>query len=85
MLAEACDLRWDEQVLDVAAVTATPRSRRRAEVARVTSTDYVSSLLDRGKERAAAERLDVTFQTADAEALPFEDDGFDCGCSRPSA
>jgi SAM-dependent methyltransferase len=37
----------------------------------------VASLLDRGAERARAERLEVTFQTADAEALPFADASFD--------
>src|SRR6188768_4392259 len=66
-LAEACDLRWDEDVLDVAAGNgnATLAAARRG--ARVTSTDYVSTLLDRGAERARAERLDVTFEVADAE------------------
>ena len=39
--------------------TATRRSPRRAAAATVTSTDYVSALLDRGAERARAERLDV--------------------------
>jgi ubiquinone/menaquinone biosynthesis C-methylase UbiE len=43
----------------------------------VTSTDYVGALLERGRERAQAERLDVNFQVADAEALPFEDASFD--------
>jgi len=43
----------------------------------VTSTDYVSSLLERGAERARAERLDVSFQVADVEALPFADASFD--------
>ncbi|MDH4289543.1 MAG: class I SAM-dependent methyltransferase, partial [Aquincola sp.] len=43
----------------------------------VTSTDYVGSLLERGAERARAERLDVTFRTADVEALPFDDASFD--------
>ena len=57
--------------------TATRRSPRRAAAASVTSTDYVSALLDRGAERARAERLDVTFQVADAEALPFDDASFD--------
>ena len=38
----------------------------------VTSTDYVGSLLERGAERARADRLEVTFQTADAEALQRE-------------
>jgi SAM-dependent methyltransferase len=54
-LAEACDLRWDEDVLDVAAGNgnATLAAARRG--ARVTSTDYVSTLLDRGALRAQAE------------------------------
>ncbi len=76
-LAEACDLRWDEAVLDVAAGNgnATLAAARRG--CKVTSTDYVSTLLDRGAERAHAERLDVKFQAADAEALPFADASFD--------
>ncbi|MDB5848959.1 MAG: Methyltransferase type 11 [Rhodoferax sp.] len=76
-LAEACDLRCDERVLDVAAGNgnATLAAARRG--AKVTSTDYVPALLDRGAERAHAERLDVHFQTADVEALPFGDASFD--------
>jgi ubiquinone/menaquinone biosynthesis C-methylase UbiE len=77
LLAEACDLRCDERVLDVAAGNgnATLAAARRG--CRVTSTDYVPALLDRGAERAAAERLEVTFKVADAEALPFADASFD--------
>ena len=80
-LAEACDLKTDERVLDVAAGNgnATLAAARRGCL--VTSTDYVSSLLERGAERARAERLDVTFQTADAEALPFADASFDVAVS----
>lgn len=76
-LAEACELNWDEDVLDVAAGNgnATLAAARRG--CRVTSTDYVSTLLDRGAERARAEGLEVKFQVADAEALPFEDASFD--------
>ena len=76
-LAEACDLRWDERVLDVAAGNgnATLAAARRGSM--VTSTDYVASLLDRGSERAKAERLDVKFQVADVEALPYDDGTFD--------
>jgi SAM-dependent methyltransferase len=76
-LAEACDLRCDERVLDVAAGNgnATLAAARRG--CQVTSTDYVAALLDRGAERARAERLNVEFQTADAEALPFKDASFD--------
>ena len=77
LLAEACDLRTGERVLDVAAGNgnATLAAARRG--CTVTSTDYVSALLDRGAERAAAERLEVAFQVADAEALPFGDASFD--------
>jgi ubiquinone/menaquinone biosynthesis C-methylase UbiE len=76
-LAEACDLRTDERVLDVAAGNgnATLAAARRG--CHVVSTDYVGALLERGAERAAAERLPVTFQEADVEALPFEDASFD--------
>ncbi|XHS76618.1 class I SAM-dependent methyltransferase [Burkholderiaceae bacterium UC74_6] len=76
-LAEAADLKTDERVLDVAAGNgnATLAAARRGCI--VTSTDYVGSLLERGAERARAERLEVSFQTADAEALPFGDASFD--------
>ena len=76
-LAEACDLKTDERVLDVAAGNgnATLAAARRGCL--VTSTDYVGSLLERGAERARGERLEVNFQVADAEALPFGDASFD--------
>ncbi len=77
LLAEACDLRFDERVLDVAAGNgnATLAAARRG--CDVTSSDYVAALLECGAERAAAERLNVRFKVADAEALPFEDASFD--------
>lgn len=77
LLAEACDLRWDERVLDVAAGNgnATLAAARRG--CKVTSTDYVPTLLEQGAQRARAEHLDVDFQVADAEALPFADASFD--------
>jgi SAM-dependent methyltransferase len=77
LLAENCQLRWDERVLDVAAGNgnATLAAARRG--CRVTSSDYVPQLLERGAERARAERFDVDFTVADAEALPFADASFD--------
>jgi len=76
-LAEACDLNWDEKVLDVAAGNgnATLAAARRGCV--VTSTDYVPALLEQGAARARAEGLDIDFETADAEALPYPDESFD--------
>ena len=80
-LAESCDLRCDEHVLDVAAGNgnATLAAARRG--CKVVSTDYVPALLDRGAERARAERLNVEFREADAERLPFADASFDVALS----
>ena len=76
-LAEAADVRAGERVLDVAAGNGNATLAAARRFAKVTSTDYVPELLDKGARRAAAERLDVTFKVADAEELPFEDRTFD--------
>ncbi len=77
MLCEAIDLRSNQRVLDVAAGNGNATLAAARRFAQVTSTDYVGALLERGKERAMAERLPVTFQEADAEDLPFADGSFD--------
>ncbi len=76
-LAEAVDLRAGEQVLDVAAGNGNATLAAARRFAHVTSTDYVPELLEKGAERARANGLDVRFQVADAEALPFVDGAFD--------
>jgi ubiquinone/menaquinone biosynthesis C-methylase UbiE len=80
-LCEAVDLRADERVIDVAAGNGNATLAAARQFAEVTSTDYVEALLERGKQRAAAERLPVTFKQADAEALPFADRCFDVALS----
>jgi SAM-dependent methyltransferase len=80
-LCEAVDLRADERVIDVAAGNGNATLAAARQFAEVTSTDYVEALLERGKQRAAAERLPVTFKQADAEALPFADGCFDVALS----
>jgi ubiquinone/menaquinone biosynthesis C-methylase UbiE len=77
MLAEAADVRAGERVLDVAAGNGNATLAAARRFAHVTSTDYVPALLEKGAARAAAEALDVKFQVADAEALPFADASFD--------
>jgi SAM-dependent methyltransferase len=76
-LCEAIDLRSNQRVLDVAAGNGNATLAAARRFADVVSTDYVGALLERGRERAAAERLKVTFQEADAEALPFGNATFD--------
>src|SRR5215469_10932255 len=76
-LCESVDLRAGQRVLDIATGsgnTALAAARRYCEV---TGVDFVPSLLDRARERAAAERLDIDFREADAESLPFPDASFD--------
>lgn len=76
-LCEAVDLRSTQRVLDVAAGNGNATIAAAHRFAEVVSTDYVPALLERGAERAKAERLPITFQQADAEALPFDDASFD--------
>jgi ubiquinone/menaquinone biosynthesis C-methylase UbiE len=76
-LAEAMDLRAGQTVIDIAAGNGNATLAAARRWCNVTSTDYVESLLARGKKRAEAEGLSVAFQKADAEYLPFADGAFD--------
>jgi SAM-dependent methyltransferase len=76
-LCEAVDLRPGEQVLDVAAGNGNATLAAARRWGEVTSTDYVPSLLQRGRLRADAEGLAVRFEPADAEDLPYSDAAFD--------
>lgn len=76
-LAEALDLVPAAEVLDVAAGNGNITLAMARRWHNVTSTDYVPTLLEKAKARAAAEDLDVSFQIADAESLPFSDNSFD--------
>ncbi len=76
-LCEALDLRAGQKVLDVAAGNGNVTLAAAHRWCEVTSTDYVPSLLERGRARASAEGLKIAFKVADAEALPFDDGTFD--------
>jgi ubiquinone/menaquinone biosynthesis C-methylase UbiE len=76
-LCEALDVRSGQKVLDVAAGNGNVSLAAARRGCDVVATDYVPALLERARERAAAERLDLEFREADAEALPFQDGSFD--------
>ena len=77
LLCEAVDVGGGERVLDVAAGNGNATLAAARRFAHVTSTDYVPALLDGGRRRAEAEGLQITFEEADAEALPYQDASFD--------
>ena len=76
-LAETADFRPGSRILDVAAGNGNATLAFARRWCDVVSTDYIDQVLDDGRRRAAAEKLDVEFQVADAQNLPFEDDEFD--------
>jgi len=76
-LCEALDIRSGQKVLDVAAGNGNATLAAARRWCEVVSTDYVPSLLERGRSRAAADGLSIEFKEADAEALPFADASFD--------
>jgi ubiquinone/menaquinone biosynthesis C-methylase UbiE len=81
-LAEALEIVPDERVLDVACGSGNGAiSAARRSWGNTVGVDYVPSLLERGRERAAAERLEVEFVEGDAQDLPFEDGSFDVAMS----
>src|ERR1700761_8917937 len=77
-LAEALQLLPDERVLDVACGSGNGAiAAARRTWGGTVGCDFVPALLERGRERAAAERLEVECVEADAQDLPFEDASFD--------
>ena len=77
LLCESIGLKAGETVLDVAAGNGNVTLAAARRFCKVISTDYVSSLLDQSERRAQAEGLSIEYQTADAEALPFNENQFD--------
>lgn len=80
-LCEAVDLRAGEKVLDVAAGNGNASLAAARCFAEVTSTDYVPTLLSLAQDRAEADHLEIRFEVADAEKLPFQSGTFDVALS----
>jgi SAM-dependent methyltransferase len=76
-LVAACDVGVGDRVLDVAAGDGNVAVAAAGTGARVTATDFAPGLVAAGRARSEALGLDVRWQEADAEALPFADGAFD--------
>ncbi len=76
-LCEAMDILPGRRLLDVACGAgngAIAACRRNVEAV---GLDYVPALLERARQRAAAEDYEIEFVEGDAQELPFEDGSFD--------
>jgi SAM-dependent methyltransferase len=76
-LTDAADLHAGWRVLDVATGSGNAAIAAARLGCTAVGVDYVPSLLERGRLRAAAEGLPVELLEGDAEALPFPDASFD--------
>jgi SAM-dependent methyltransferase len=76
-LCDAVDLRAGERVLDVATGSGNTAIAAARRLCQVLGTDYVPDLLERGRTRATAEELAITFEAGDAEDLPVADGSYD--------
>jgi SAM-dependent methyltransferase len=76
-LAAAADIRPAMKVLDVAAGNGNFAMAAAQRGAHVTATDLTPKMIELGRARTLAEGLDIEWQEADAEQLPFPDDRYD--------
>lgn len=77
-LCDSVDVLPGERVLDVACGSGnTTLAAARRTWGGTVGIDYVPSLLEHGKQRAAAEGLEIEWVEGDAEQLPFDDASFD--------
>ena len=77
ILVDACRVGPGDTVLDVAAGTGNAALAAALTGATVVASDLTPELFGAGRARAADLGVQVTWQEADAEALPFDDDAFD--------
>lgn len=81
VLCDACAVSAGQEVLDVAAGDGNFALASAREGASVVASDIAPGMVERGSARSQAEGYDVEWVEADAEALPFEDERFDCAGS----
>jgi ubiquinone/menaquinone biosynthesis C-methylase UbiE len=76
-LVDLADLQAGSRVLDVATGSGNAAIAAARLGCEVVGIDYVDTLLERGRERAAAEHLTIDLRPGDAEDLHFADATFD--------
>ncbi|CAN5731189.1 class I SAM-dependent methyltransferase [soil metagenome] len=76
-LVQAVDPRSGDRILDVACGSGNAALIAGRRFCDVHGIDYVAELIERARLRASAEGLDIDFQVADAQDLPFSDASFD--------
>ena len=77
VLVEACGIGPGDRVLDVAAGTGNAAIPAAATGATVIASDLTPELLEHGEAVAAERGVDLQWQEANAEALPYADNEFD--------
>jgi len=77
ILADACEIRAGDRVLDVAAGSGNAAIPAARAGARAVASDLTPELLAAGQRQAEQQGLQLEWRQADAEALPFGDGEFD--------
>ncbi|SDR96208.1 class I SAM-dependent methyltransferase [Agrococcus carbonis] len=80
-LVDAVGVAAGERVLDIAAGDGNASIPAAERGASVVASDLTPALLEAGRAKSAGAGLDITWQAADAEALPFDDGAFDVAIS----
>jgi SAM-dependent methyltransferase len=80
-LCDAADVPAGSTVLDVACGSGNAALAASRLGCVVTGIDYVPALLERGRERAGAERLVIDLRVGDAEEIHFPDESFEAAVS----
>lgn len=76
-LVDACDIRAGQRVLDVACGSGNATIPAAERGAVVTGADLTPALLDAAADAARSAGVDIDWQEADVESLPFRDGTFD--------
>jgi len=76
-LVRACGVKRNDRVLDVAAGSGNAAIPAAVAGGIVTASDLTPELFDAGRTIASERGVELEWVEADAEAMPFADDGFD--------